>query len=151
MYLLRRWQVFLLIAAMMAAPAWAARSHRSPTAHRRHTYHHHRRYVRHHYVRGQRAMAADRVRQIQAALIKNHYLTGKPDGRWDARTRAAMRNYQADHGWQTKLMPDARALIKLGLGPKVDEARVQNAKKIKQPQPSIDYADTLAAVQIIHK
>jgi hypothetical protein len=156
MFLLRRWQVFLLIAAMMAAPAWAARSHRSPTAHRRHTYHHHyyrhhRRYVRHHYVRGQRAMAADRVRQIQAALIKNHYLTGQPNGRWDARTRAAMRNYQADHGWQTKLMPDARALIKLGLGPKVDEARVQKANKIKQPQPSIDFADTLAAVQIIRK
>jgi hypothetical protein len=28
-----------------------------------------------------------------------------------------MRQYQSDHGWQTKLMPDSRALISLGLGP----------------------------------
>ena len=96
-------------------------------------------------------MAADRVRQIQAALIREHYLTGKPDGHWNTQTRTAMRKYQADHGWQTKLMPDARALIKLGLGPKVDEARVKNANKPRQPQPSIDFADTLAAVQIIRK
>jgi hypothetical protein len=26
--------------------------------------------------------------------------------------------FQADHGWQTKVTPDARALIVLGLGPK---------------------------------
>jgi len=25
--------------------------------------------------------------------------------------------YQADHGWQSKVIPDSRALIKLGLGP----------------------------------
>jgi hypothetical protein len=29
----------------------------------------------------------------------------------------AMRQYQSDHGWQTKLTPDSRALISLGLGP----------------------------------
>ena len=28
-----------------------------------------------------------------------------------------MQKYQADQGWQTKLMPDSRALKKLGLGP----------------------------------
>ena len=28
-----------------------------------------------------------------------------------------MRQYQSDHGWQTKLTPDSRALISLGLGP----------------------------------
>ena len=28
-----------------------------------------------------------------------------------------MQQYQSDHGWQTKLMPDSRALISLGLGP----------------------------------
>ncbi len=27
-----------------------------------------------------------------------------------------MQKYQADQGWQTKLMPDSRALKKLGLG-----------------------------------
>ena len=28
-----------------------------------------------------------------------------------------MQKYQSDHGWQTKLIPDSRAIIKLGLGP----------------------------------
>ena len=28
-----------------------------------------------------------------------------------------MERYQADNGWQSKLVPDSRALIKLGLGP----------------------------------
>jgi hypothetical protein len=31
-----------------------------------------------------------------------------------------MRRYQADHGWQSKTVPDSRALIKLGLGPSND-------------------------------
>jgi len=151
MPLLRRWHIFLLSAALLATPALALRSHRSPTAHRHyrhHRYYHHHRVV-HHYVRGQRGMTSDRVTQIQAALIQKHYLTGDPNGHWDAETQDAMRKYQADHGWQTKLMPDARAIIALGLGPKTDETRVQTAKGPKQPQPNIDYADTLAAVQIV--
>jgi len=28
-----------------------------------------------------------------------------------------MERYQSDNGWQTKVVPDSRALIKLGLGP----------------------------------
>jgi hypothetical protein len=28
-----------------------------------------------------------------------------------------MQKLQADNGWQTKLVPDSRAIIKLGLGP----------------------------------
>ena len=31
-----------------------------------------------------------------------------------------MRRYQADNGWQSKTVPDSRALIKLGLGPSKD-------------------------------
>ena len=31
-----------------------------------------------------------------------------------------MRRYQGDHGWQTKEVPDSRALISLGLGPSKD-------------------------------
>jgi hypothetical protein len=37
-----------------------------------------------------------------------------------------MQNYQADQGWQTKLMPDSRAIKKLGLGP--DYSNAINAK-----------------------
>ena len=55
--------------------------------------------------------------EIQQALIREKYLTGEPTGTWDARTQAALVKYQADNGWQTKVVPDSRALIKLGLGP----------------------------------
>ncbi len=73
-------------------------------------------------MRGQQAIEPERVTQIQQALIREHYLTGEADGKWDATTIAAMQKYQADHGWQTKLMPDSRALKKLGLGPDYSEA-----------------------------
>ena len=63
------------------------------------------------------AMPAERATQIQTALIKQGYLTGEPTGRWDPQTIAAMQKLQGDNGWQTKITPDSRALIKLGLGP----------------------------------
>ncbi len=67
--------------------------------------------------KGQQGIQSDRTREIQAALIKQNYLTGEPTGEWDARTQAALVRYQSDNGWQTKVVPDSRALIKLGLGP----------------------------------
>lgn len=70
--------------------------------------------------RGQQAIDSQRARQIQQALIREHYLQGVPSGAWDAPTQAAMQRYQADQGWQTKTIPDSRALIKLGLGPSAD-------------------------------
>jgi hypothetical protein len=33
-----------------------------------------------------------------------------------------MLKFQADQGWQTKITPDSRALIKLGLGPNHSDA-----------------------------
>jgi hypothetical protein len=47
-------------------------------------------------------------------------MTGEPSGSWDAATQEAMRRYQADQGWQSKTVPDSRALIRLGLGPSRD-------------------------------
>ena len=70
--------------------------------------------------RGQKAIDAERTQQIQTALIREHYLEGKPSGKWDDATQAALRRYQADQGWQSKTVPDSRALIKLGLGPNHD-------------------------------
>lgn len=67
--------------------------------------------------RGQQAIDNTRAREIQQALVREHYLTGDTSGTWDAPTQAAMRRYQAEQGWQTKTVPDARALIRLGLGP----------------------------------
>jgi hypothetical protein len=63
-------------------------------------------------------MPTERATQIQTALIKQGYMTGEPTGTWDASTAAAMQKLQGDNGWQTKITPDSRALIKLGLGPK---------------------------------
>ena len=73
-------------------------------------------------LRGQQAIAPERVTQIQQALISAHYLTGEADGSWDSHTVAAMQKFQADNNWQTKLMPDSRALMKLGLGPDYSDA-----------------------------
>lgn len=65
-------------------------------------------------------MDPQRATEIQQALIQAHYLNGAPTGQWDAESQAAMVKYQADNGWQSKITPDSRALIKLGLGPKQD-------------------------------
>jgi hypothetical protein len=67
--------------------------------------------------RGQQAIAAERARNIQAALIREHYLDGEPSGVWDQRSKDAMIRFQHDNGWQNRVTPDSRALIKLGLGP----------------------------------
>jgi len=67
--------------------------------------------------RGQQAIDSDRTAEIQEALIREHYLNGEPTGQWDQATRDALTRFQGDHNWQTKIVPDSRALIKLGLGP----------------------------------
>jgi len=66
---------------------------------------------------GQQGIKEDRTRAIQSALIRERYLAGDANGVWDTRTQAAMQKFQSDNGWQSKVLPDARALIKLGLGP----------------------------------
>jgi hypothetical protein len=69
--------------------------------------------------RGQQKMDAQRVQSIQEALVREHYMN-KPTGKWDATTQQALQKYQADNGWQSKVVPDSRALIKMGLGPDND-------------------------------
>lgn len=63
-----------------------------------------------------RAIDDTRAVEIQNALVKAGYLK-EASGHWDGDSQAAMQKLQADNGWQTKLIPDSRALIKLGLGP----------------------------------
>jgi hypothetical protein len=127
-YTLRANFATLITVALLSSPVFASHVHRSPTAG---ATHHSRRLsaTRHgasRRVRGQQAIDPDRVTQIQQALIREHYMTGEADGKWSGTTVAAMQKYQADHGWQTKLMPDSRALEKLGLGP--DYSNAINAK-----------------------
>lgn len=84
-------------------------------------------------MRGQQAIQPERVEQIQHALIQAHYLSGEANGKWDQTTVAAMQKYQADNGWQTKIMPDSRALVKLGLGEDYSDAI--NAKNLTLATP----------------
>jgi peptidoglycan hydrolase-like protein with peptidoglycan-binding domain len=70
--------------------------------------------------RGQQKIDAERAQAIQEALVREHYLSGEATGTWNQKSEEAMRRYQADHGWQSKTVPDSRALIKLGLGPSKD-------------------------------
>ncbi len=84
---------------------------------------------------GPRAMDSERATQIQNALIKSGYLTGEASGHWDTQSEAAMQKLQADNGWQTKLIPDSRALIKLGLGPNSTAAATTASIPAASQQP----------------
>jgi hypothetical protein len=83
--------------------------------------------------RGQQKIDRERALEIQEALIREHYLTGKPTGVWNDATQQAMQRYQADNNWQSKTTPDARALIKLGLGP--DHQHLLNPESAMTSQP----------------
>jgi peptidoglycan hydrolase-like protein with peptidoglycan-binding domain len=89
-----------------------------------------------HKLHGQQAIDANRVTEIQQALIREHYLSGEATGSWDATTQAAIKKYQSDQGWQTRLLPDSRALKKLGLGPDYSGAINAEGASFTPPAPS---------------
>jgi hypothetical protein len=92
--------------------------------------------------RGQQAIDSERARAIQTALIREHYMDGEPSGSWDSATQAAMQRYQSDQGWQSKTIPDARALIKLGLGPSHDHLlNPESAMTMPTATPAASAAD----------
>jgi peptidoglycan hydrolase-like protein with peptidoglycan-binding domain len=62
-------------------------------------------------------MTPGRAVEIQRALSQSGYYRGEPTGRWDDQTRDAMRRYQAANGFGVTGLPDAKSLMKLGLGP----------------------------------
>ena len=86
-------------------------------------------------MRGQQAIDPERATEIQQALIREHYLNADANGKWDATTQAAMQKYQSDQGWQTKLMPDSRALKKLGLGADYSSAINAKTASFNDPPP----------------
>ena len=107
-----------LLALSLAQPSFAAaaaRKHRTTKVSSSHTTKSRRKSAKK--PIGPRSIDDQRATQIQSALIKAGYLNGEPSGHWDSASQAAMEKLQADNGWQTKLVPDSRALIKLGLGP----------------------------------
>ncbi len=129
MHSLRASLAVFLAAALLATSAFATPVHRTTKAaatraktSRHTTAKHGKTKPRKHVIHGQQAIAPERATQIQQALIREHYLNGDATGQWDATSQAAMQKYQADHGWQTRLMPDSRALKSLGLGPDYSNA-----------------------------
>jgi hypothetical protein len=94
--------------------------------------------TRHARFRGQQAIDQNRTLQIQQALIREHYLDGVPSGEWDQATRDALIRLQNDNHWQTKVLPDSRALIKLGLGPSPQNLLNPESAAIASSQPGTD-------------
>jgi hypothetical protein len=86
----------------------------------------------HHHVSVPAEMPSERAKEIQSALIKQGYMTGEPTGKWDTQTISAMQKLQGDNGWQTKITPDSRALIKLGLGPTPHDDTLNHASDLTQ-------------------
>lgn len=128
----------LLISALVAAPsAVASPAHKIPPHAHSHLSAASRskkgRAPRGRKLRGQQVIDSGRVTEIQQALVREHYLSGGANGHWDATTEEAMQKYQSDQGWQTKLMPDSRALKKLGLG--ADYSTAINAKTASFADP----------------
>ena len=93
-------------------------------------------------IKGQQKIDSDRATEIQEALIREHYLNGSASGTWNQASEDAMRRYQGDHGWQTKEVPDSRALIKLGLGPSKD--RLLNPESAMTTGPDAPRAQAVA-------
>lgn len=62
-------------------------------------------------------LAPERVQAIQQALIRDGYLHGDATGEWDTPTREAMLRYQTMHGFPPTGLPEAKSLMKMGLGP----------------------------------
>lgn len=86
-------------------------------------------------VRGQEKIDTERAQAIQEALIREHYMSGEASGQWNQASEDAMRKYQADNGWQSKTVPDSRALIKLGLGPSKDHWLNRDSAMTTVPDP----------------
>jgi peptidoglycan hydrolase-like protein with peptidoglycan-binding domain len=132
----------LFSAALVAVPALAiTTTHKAaPSAHksssragRRVSL---RKKAKSHKLHGQQAIDSNRVTEIQQALIRERFLSGEPTGNWDATTQAAMQKYQSAQGWQTRLIPDSRALKKLGLGPDYSGAINAEGASFEPPAPA---------------
>jgi hypothetical protein len=93
-------------------------------------------------VRGQQKMEPQRVQEIQEALIREHYLNGDATGIWTPASEDAMRRYQADNGWQSKSVPDSRAIIKLGLGP--SKEHLLNPESAMTTVPDLPRSESVA-------
>jgi peptidoglycan hydrolase-like protein with peptidoglycan-binding domain len=66
--------------------------------------------------RAQTTPTKDRIVEIQEALAREGFYSGKPSGKWDATTSQAMKNFQTSQGLTATGKLGAQSLQKLGLG-----------------------------------
>jgi len=85
----------------------------------------------------------ERITEIQKALAETGYLRQDPAGKWDGATREAMRRFQQDNGFPVTGLPEAKSLMKLGLGPhplpqevEVNSASRSSAEAVPKAVPS---------------
>ena len=141
----RVFQIASVFLVVLSLSAWASATtvSSSKSSHAQVSSTHHRSTTSHHSSKratktayrshGQHSIDQERTVAIQSALIREHYLSGEPSGVWDQPSKDAMLRYQAANGWQTKITPDSRALIKLGLGP--DHKGLLNPETANFPSP----------------
>jgi peptidoglycan hydrolase-like protein with peptidoglycan-binding domain len=140
--------VLLAATFAVAGTTAAQKPSANPTAKAQKTSHHGSKKARKRRVRGQKAIDGDRIRQIQEALIREHYLKGEPSGKWDASTQQAMHRYQSDQGWQSKSIPDSRALIRLGLGPNSEHLLNPESAMTMSATPSAQHTTSRPAAKL---
>lgn len=94
---------------------------RHSSAQRHYSHPRNRRYRRHKrrapHRRARIRLQPERVKEIQQALAHAGYLHESSTGEWDAATRSAMQQYQRANGFAVTGLPEAKPLMKLGLGP----------------------------------
>jgi len=111
-----RWTAVLAVGVLLVPGLWLmARQKRKSHPARKSAAHRRRGHPIRHYTRVR--IQAERVREIQEALAKAGVLHQDPNGRWDTATRDAMRQYQQQNGFSPTGLPEAKPLLKLGLGP----------------------------------
>lgn len=69
--------------------------------------------------RAQTAPTPARISEIQSTLAAQGAYKGQPNGKWDAATIQAMKDYQSAHGLTATGKLDALTLQKLGLGSEI--------------------------------
>jgi peptidoglycan hydrolase-like protein with peptidoglycan-binding domain len=88
-----------------------------------------------------------RIQEIQQALIQAGYFKEEPSGHWDDQTRDAMRRYQADHGFPVTGLPEAKSLMKLGLGPHPLPAELDTSSAGKAGGDAVSNTPTPSSTQ----
>ena len=79
----------------------------------------------------QMAPTSARISEIQSALAAQGSYKGQPNGKWDAATTQAMKDYQSAHGLTATGKLDALTLQRLGLGSEI----AGRAAPLPTPQP----------------